>query len=134
MIMKKQGGLFCDAYYFHVCGEKGDKNDERIIFDDLRDRWQFCDGGFEMEIDFCPFCGKALREIRPKGVLEEEEDVRSGRCEEEHTEVDQQSFQCSVKCMFCSEDVTLQIVPENEGCRSGECNHCRAKVEFDIFR
>lgn len=134
MILKKGGAFFCDAWYYHVCQEMDRKDEkyERILFDDLKSNWQFINRGFEVVINFCPFCGKELRSINPGKVKKDEEGSSMVDFGEDKMDNTQESMECSIKCMFCAQDVTVHCVPEEREITSEECLHCQTKIKFDL--
>jgi hypothetical protein len=133
MILKKDGVFFCDAWIYHICQEMDDreKSSERILFDDLKSRWQFINRGYEVNINFCPFCGKELRNIDPKLSDNDEESKCAGTCPEERIDDAQELMECAIKCMYCAQDVTVRFDREEDECTSEECGHCQAKIKFD---
>jgi hypothetical protein len=134
MIMKKDGVLFCDSWYIHLCQEMGDeeKSGERILYDDLREKWQFVDRGIEVDIAFCPFCGEELK----IADTDAGNDCGEGECaasgENDHNVQAEGTVKCVVKCMGCAQDVALLYVPETNCVRSGECKQCKAEITFDV--
>ncbi|NIO16642.1 MAG: hypothetical protein GTN70_06530, partial [Deltaproteobacteria bacterium] len=131
MILKKDGDFFCDAWYYHLCPEAdgGEKSNERILFDELRKTWQFVDRGHEVDIDYCPFCGKELRDIDPAAVAD---DGRGSVPEERPVDLSLDSRElarCDVKCVDCERDVMVRYHPGEEELAAGECENCRLTIE-----
>lgn len=134
MIMKKDGVFFSDAWYYHVCDEMGDEEREleRVLFDDLRKEWKFVSRGCEVDINFCPYCGEELRRVDPGAGECHGETGKDGGCPEEVRENSCSLTECSMKCMFCAQDVSVHVSPKEGEFAQEECMHCQAKIKFDV--